>query len=125
MSDRVSENWNWPKGPKDVWGPPGWNWLHRLAIDYPERPSRADARAAFRRLWSFVTHLPCDECRTHATRYVLGHPPDLTSTQAFQSWAWAFHNHANIRLGKRVLTYPEYRILYGDEIAQAAARARR
>jgi len=108
--------WSWPALPKREWGPRGWNWLHITAINYPLRPSLADARSNFRRIWSFVTHLPCIECRAHAVRFVLQNPPSLASTYTLQSWVWKFHNETNIRLGKPFISYEEYQRIYADEL---------
>jgi hypothetical protein len=117
--DLERKGWAWPALPKWVWGPRGWYWLHTAAIGYPARPTRDDARVAFRRIWAFVTHLPCAECRGHATRYVLRRPPNLASTDALQAWVWGFHNAVNRRLGRPAVSYEEYRRLYADEIRRA------
>ncbi len=112
----------WPRMPKQDWGPRGWNWLHQLAINYPRRaPTREEARLAFRRIWTFVTHLPCEECRRHATAYVVKYPPNLRSTVELQSWAWEFHNAVNRRLGKPEMSYDDYLRTYAEEIHWANA----
>ncbi len=114
------KGWVWPAMPKQEWGPQGWHWIHALAINYPPlSPTATDARAAFWRIWNFVTHLPCEECRMHATQYVLQNPPRLTTSRAFQAWVWRFHNDVNRRLGKRHIPYEEYLRLYNNEICWA------
>ena len=113
------EVWVWPNVPKGTWGPKGWNWLHVTAINYPQRARRTDAKAAFRRVWNFVSNLPCIECRQHATQYVLSHPPNLAGSESFQDWAWQFHNDVNDRLGKTLITRDEYRQLYANELCWA------
>lgn len=117
--DAAAEVWHWPAVPKGEWGPRGWRWLHLTAIAYPRAPTRADARRAFRRIWAFVSGLPCAECREHATRHVARCPPDLASTGALQAWAWRFHNMANARLGKRLISYGAYRRLYAAALCAA------
>jgi hypothetical protein len=89
------------------------------AINYPPNPTTVDARVAFRRIWTFVSRLPCAECRDHATRFVLQNPPNLASTYALQAWVWKFHNAVNLRLGKPLIPYEEYQRLYADEICWA------
>lgn len=111
--------WRWPNVSKKQWGPPGWRWLHTTAINYPRAPTRADAQATFRRVWDFVSNLPCEECRRHATHYVTSNPPNLASSDAFQEWAWRFHNAANARLGKPLVSFEEYRRLYARELCRA------
>jgi len=110
--------WVWPRVSKGTWGPEGWYWLHVTAIQYPRDPVLADARRAFRRVWDFVTSLPCAECREHAAGHVVRSPPNLASSEAFQVWAWRFHNVVNARLGKRLVSYEEYRRLYAGEICR-------
>lgn len=118
-AQQAVEVWRWPNVPKGKWGPRGWNWLHVTAINYPQDPTLAEARLAFRRIWNFITHLPCAECRAHAVQFVLRHPPDLSSTFGLQAWVWRFHNAVNYRLGKRVIPYEEYLAVYADEICWA------
>jgi len=113
------ERWSWPDVPKDEWGPKGWNWLHVLAINYPPAPTLPAARLTFRRIWNFAAHLPCIECRWHATRHILRHPPDLSGTEALQAWVWAFHNAVNARLGKPQVPFERYLRLYADELCLA------
>jgi FAD-linked sulfhydryl oxidase len=113
------EIWQWPNVPKGSWGPRGWNWLHILAINYPETATREDARVAFRRIWNFVTHLPCDDCRFHAVLFVRRRPPGLAGSVALQIWVWRFHNAVNARLDKRLVSYDEYLKRYADELCWA------
>jgi FAD-linked sulfhydryl oxidase len=117
--DLEQKGWAWPNVPKQEWGPRGWNWLHLVAINYPPEPSLPDARATFRRIWTFVTRLPCAECRRHASAFVLQHPPDLASTYTLQAWAWNFHNIVNVRLGKPAVSYEDYLRTYANDICRA------
>lgn len=120
--------WTWPDVPplwlprarKSEWGPKAWNWLHLLAINYPPRPTLADARLAARHVWRFVAGLPCAECRLHAVWHLRRRPPALAGTEALQAWVWAFHNAVNVRLGKRPLLFEEYLEIYSDELCWAA-----
>lgn len=115
MSERL-EKWCWPpRPPRRWWGPRGWNWLHRLARQYPERPSRGFQRLTLLRLWNFVVNLPCAECRWHASQYMLQSPPALKSSGPFQIWAWLFHNTVNLRLGKPFFPWASYLALYGRD----------
>ncbi len=105
--------------PKEVWGPPRWRWLHNTAIEYPQRPTRAEAHTAFLHIWNFINQLPCKECRVHAIRYMMLHPPDLSSSRALQVWVWRFHNAVNYRLGKQEISYEGYQRLYVEELRRA------
>ena len=114
IMDLEQTGWAWPPQIAiGVWGPRGWAWIHRVAIDYPQIPTTENARITFRRIWSFVSNLPCAECKNHATSYVLQHPPTLASTNTLQEWVWRFHNLTNRRLGKPFTSYENYRRLNG------------
>jgi hypothetical protein len=106
-----------PPPTKDVWGPLGWAWLHRQAIDFPAAPAPPEQAAAFIRFWAFVQTLPCAECRVHATRYAREFPPDFSGSAGYQTWAWHFHNAVNRRLGKPLMSAEEYQAAYAEEIA--------
>jgi FAD-linked sulfhydryl oxidase len=126
MVELESGGWNWSKGiPKQIWGNRGWNWLHNLAISYPKNPTKKTEFDTFFRIWNFVGKIPCIECRSHAKDYIIRNIPDLSSTYALQSWVWKFHNNVNTRLGKRTLSFNEYKNLYSEEIAAAEIAATR
>ncbi len=105
--------------PKNIWGPPHWYRLHTMAINYPRLPTRAQALAMVRQVLLLIEDLPCSECQCHAMGYVGRHPVRLATSEAFQLWAFQFHNKANMRLGKPELTYDEYRGEYDQELAAA------
>jgi mitochondrial FAD-linked sulfhydryl oxidase len=107
MSRRLPglEVWDWPEMPRRQWGPIAWGWLHRVAEEYPDRPTKAEANNAGLRLKNFFDGLPCPECKKHAYRYLLRNPPDLSGNEAFRMWAWRFHNAVNARLGKRLVAF--------------------
>jgi hypothetical protein len=108
--------------PKSVWGPARWYRLHCLAIFYPSEPSCRRAQRAAQDVALLLATLPCPECRTHALSYLEGRRPALESSEAFQRWAFDFHNWVNRRLGKRTLNYAEYLEEYEPELR---ARERR
>lgn len=119
-----SDGWVWPDRPKSWWGPRGWNWLHVLAINLPEDPTPAEARAAVERIRLFIRDLPCHECASHAGAYARRFPPDASSSGALQAWAWNFHNAVNSRLKKPTLSFPDYLDLYAEELGWARIMGR-
>jgi len=119
-----SEPWAWAAESKNKWGPKGWRWLHLVAIRYPLAPTRADAMVAFIRLWNFLTNLPCSECREHAIVYFSRHPPDLSNGEAFQTWAWRFHNSVNSRLRKPLVSHEAYVESFARDIRMASSERR-
>lgn len=116
--------WNWARVPKRVWGPVGWNWLHRLAINYPVEPTLQEALSAFNEIWTFAECLPCAECRREALRYITAIPPDMQSTYSLQEWARVFHNSVNLRLKKPQMSQEAYKLAYADEILRASVFTR-
>ena len=102
-----------------VWGPRAWYWLHNAAINYPAAPTKEMRLAAMVRFWSFLQSLPCAECRKHAAAYARKHPPDMRGSREYQTWAWRFHNAANERLSKPIMTPEEYQEVYRPELARA------
>jgi len=115
-----TENWGWRPGQsKKQWGPLAWRWLHNKTIDYAQDPSEEEAKQMLRRIRGFISSLPCPECRTHSIEYLAMNPPDLSSSQALQAWAWRFHNAVNVRLGKRPLPFAAYSQLYLSEMCRA------
>jgi FAD-linked sulfhydryl oxidase len=105
--------------PKKYWGPPAWHWGHLRAIFYPDKPSVEDRRLASNDVSEFISRLPCEECRNHATVYVGEHPLDLANSDAFQMWWFTFHNAVNVRLKKPEISYTTYYELYSLYIAKA------
>jgi hypothetical protein len=74
---------------------------------------------AYRRILRFLENLPCPECRRHSLEYIQQDPPDLSSSQALQVWAWSFHNNVNARLGKPLFPFTAYSQLYLSEMCWA------
>lgn len=105
--------------PKWVWGPRRWYRLHLLAIGLCPQPSPEQKRDALRRLWEEVRDLPCQECKGHAARYLLAHPPTLESGNAAERWVFDFHNAVNARVGNPLLSWEDYKSLYAQERALA------
>jgi hypothetical protein len=86
---------------------------------YPPRPTPAQKREALTLLLGELEGLPCPECRGHAARYLLAHPPCLEGCEGYQLWAFDFHNAVSARVGRPVLSWEEYRRLYAQERALA------
>lgn len=77
-----------------------WVFLHTLAAQFPEEPTKRQERDA-RELISIMTRLyPCGECARHFEEIVRRNPPDCSSGLEFQRWMCAVHNEVNASLGK-------------------------
>jgi hypothetical protein len=120
MEDPITHKWNWNlNDPKNVWGPVGWKWIHRLCINYPLVVKGHTRDAFISAVWGFITQLPCLECRSHASTYIMNNPPDMTSRYSLESWCFNFHNAVNERLHKKIITFDEYQEIYAEDIRLA------
>ena len=99
----VAETPTWGEGKpvtREELGRATWLFLHTLAAQYPEDPTRQQARDA-RDLVSIMTRAyPCAECAAHFEEVVRRVPPDVSSGAAFRRWTCEVHNEVNLRLGK-------------------------
>lgn len=77
-----------------------WTFLHTLAAQYPEKPTRQQRRDA-RNLIDILTRMyPCGECARHFRELVAASPPSVASRRDFSLWMCEAHNTVNRRLGK-------------------------
>ncbi|WPT16264.1 FAD-linked sulfhydryl oxidase ERV1 [Picochlorum sp. SENEW3] len=81
-------------------GRASWTFLHTLAAQYPERPTRQQKRDA-RNLIDILTRMyPCGECARHFKEVVQAHPPEVDTREEFSQWMCRVHNVVNRSLGK-------------------------
>lgn len=77
-----------------------WTFLHTLAAQYPEHPTRQQQRDA-KNLVDILTRMyPCGECARHFGELVRQSPPAVGSRRDFSMWMCEAHNTVNRRLGK-------------------------
>lgn len=80
-----------------------WNLLHRMAAQYPERPTE-DERMDMLLFIKLLSRLyACKECAGHFREMLERSPPELDSRTALVLWFCHRHNEVNQRLDK-----PEY-----------------
>ena len=81
-----------------------WLYLHTAASYLPSRPSADEQARMTDLLRGAVRAVPCRrECRPHAERYLVRHPPRVGSRRECEDWVIGLHNSVNRRLGKVVL----------------------
>jgi hypothetical protein len=120
MDEMQRYKWEWdPNQTKNEWGPIAWRWLHLQCINFPLTPKPADRDNFLKKIWAFITQLPCLECRMHATKYLVNTPPDTSSRYTLDSWAFTFHNVVNARLHKKIFTRDDYDSFYAEDIRLA------
>jgi hypothetical protein len=109
----------------DLW-PSRWRGLHRRAIQHRAQACPACQACEWSWLREYFEGLPCPECRRHALSHLESHPPDLSTSIAYQRWVFDFHNQVSARLEKPrpAFTYEQYTQLYAPELREKERRRR-
>jgi FAD-linked sulfhydryl oxidase len=77
-----------------------WTFLHTLAAQLPDQPSRQQQKDV-KALVELLTRVyPCGECADHWRELVKRSPPDVGSGEEFRQWLCRAHNKVNASLGK-------------------------
>lgn len=94
----------------NVWGPPGWMFLHSIAQNYPWKPT-AEKRESYLTFFKTVAEvLPCGKCRDSYRKYITtkGTTPDtyldhskLDNRLSCVRWLYNVHSKVNDALGKK------------------------
>jgi FAD-linked sulfhydryl oxidase len=101
---------------KKTWGPIMWDILHKMAINYSDYPTYLNALIVYQKIKDYINHIPCGICQIHAAKYFSQNPPNMRNSETLQIWVWNFHNNVNLRLGKKMMSYQDYKIKYADII---------
>ena len=98
----------------DVWGPPGWKFMHYVALGYPDTPTDHDKTAYKAFFESLQGVLPCQSCASHYRENLRKFPigNHLLDREALLRWTIDLHNEVNLANHKRVLSYEEATELY-------------
>ena len=88
------------------WAVPTWLFLHTFAEKVNEKFYLRHIVPCLSMIKAICSHLPCPDCRTHATAYMEHLTPWHIRTRShLQRALFYFHNYVNRRLGK-----PEFNI---------------
>lgn len=101
-----------------AWGPPGWLFLHTIAQNYPQEPTRKQKKEyqQFFRLIGSV--LPCRYCRDSYKQFIKEPSTRLNATvmksrQTITKWLYDIHNKVNKKLDvKEIPTFEEITAKY-------------
>lgn len=97
-----------------VFGPPAWNFLHTLSLNYPINPDNNTRLGCISFIQGLAWLLPCKYCSQHARDFVSG--VDLqgvsSSRDKLFEFFWNFHNSVNTRLGKRTMSLDDAKKMY-------------
>lgn len=82
----------------EVWGPSAWAFLHAVALNYPECPSKEDKKNIETFLIYMGKVLPCYQCTKNFEKHLRQHPIDdkvLSSKSEIVKWSIDIHNAVN------------------------------
>ncbi|KAL1353271.1 hypothetical protein AAHE18_06G226700 [Arachis hypogaea] len=87
---------------KEDLGRATWTFLHTLAAQYPDNPTRQQKKDV-KDLVQILTRLyPCKECADHFKEVIRANPVQAGSHAEFSQWLCHVHNVVNRSLGKPV-----------------------
>ncbi|KAJ9159434.1 hypothetical protein P3X46_024942 [Hevea brasiliensis] len=87
---------------KEELGRATWTFLHTLAAQYPEKPTRQQKKD-IKELMAILSRMyPCKECADHFKEVLRANPVQAGSQAEFSQWLCHIHNVVNRSLGKLV-----------------------
>ena len=88
----------------DIWGSPGWLFLHSVALNYPEKPTYKD-KVYMKTFFEIVGKvLPCNSCKKHYEDNLKKLPIQLNSKNELVMWTIDLHNLVNKILDKKIIS---------------------
>ncbi|GLT58216.1 hypothetical protein SLA2020_311270 [Shorea laevis] len=90
---------------KEELGRATWTFLHTLAAQYPENPTRQQKKDV-KELMAILSRMyPCKECADHFKEILSANPVQAGSHDEFSQWLCHVHNVVNRSLNKPVFPY--------------------
>ncbi|KAL0547590.1 hypothetical protein IC582_017530 [Cucumis melo] len=87
---------------KEVLGRATWTFLHILAAQYPDHPTRQQKKDV-KELMAILSRMyPCGECADHFKEVLRANPVETGSHAEFSRWLCRVHNVVNRSLGKPI-----------------------
>ena len=105
----------------DIWGPPGWTFLHSITFAYPNNPTNVDKTKFAHFFNSLASILPCATCSYNYKQNLIDDPVEnhLNNKKSLIKWLINVHNKVNIDNNKPTLSYQtvidNYTKLYNNE----------
>ena len=84
------------------WGNHGWEFLHTIAFNYPEQPTK-EQKTHYKNFFTNITYvLPCKYCRESFILYLKYIPIDifLDNKYSLSYWLFSIHNLINQKINK-------------------------
>lgn len=94
----------------DIWGPPGWKFIHFVTMGYPDYPTQSIKKKYYDYFNSLQHVLPCSICVSHFSENLKNVPLDdtaLSNRTNLIKWGINIHNLVNKQNGKKKYTYVE------------------
>ncbi len=98
----------------DIWGPPGWKFIHYVTLGYPNNPSDEIKRKYYNYFHALKHVIPCSICANHFTENLEKRPLTnevLNSRDNLINWGVDMHNFVNKMNNKKEYSYEEAKIL--------------
>ena len=105
----------------EIWGPRLWFFIHTIAINFPDNPTREDYDKYLMFFKSLKHIIPCEKCRIGYIEKTTKNPVNnhLKNSTTLFNYTIDLHNEVNRSLGKKELTYEEASIelqkIYSNE----------
>ncbi|KAH1210672.1 FAD-linked sulfhydryl oxidase ERV1 [Glycine max] len=87
---------------KEELGRATWTFLHILAAQYPDNPTRQQKKDVKELVQMLPRIYPCGECRDHFKEVLRANPVQTGSHAEFSQWLCHVHNVVNRSLGKPI-----------------------
>lgn len=93
----------------ETWGPCAWDFIHSIALNYPEDPTVIDRIAVKNFFLSLHPVLPCTECSDNFGKKLMYVDWDvvLRNKKSLFSWTVDIHNDVNRENGKPQVSYAD------------------
>lgn len=100
----------------EVWGPNLWNYMHSLALSYPDIPNENDKKYYGDFFNNLKYTLPCITCRSNYIKHIKELPVENSLNSRVELFCWTvnMHNKVNIILNKKTYSCSDAIKLYND-----------
>lgn len=95
----------------EVWGPPTWIFLHTLVSKLKNEYFNILGKQLFFLIKRICNNLPCPECSTHATSFLMRIPENkIITKESLINTMYIFHNTVNQRKNKPQYNFEDIKI---------------
>jgi len=98
----------------DIWGPPGWKFIHYVTMGYPNNPSDDIKKKYYNYFHTLKYVIPCSICSSHFAENLEKLPLTnevLSNRENLMKWGIDIHNIVNKKNNKKVYDYTDAMVL--------------